>query len=129
MRRAIAEISPRITFCENVCESAIEVAAGQLEAMGYKVRALPLAAKDVGADHVRQRYWLFAYADYKGQLFGKINAEMACMSNFRPRVWETYPNEPGMVNGVANRVDRLAAIGDGQVPAVVKLAWETLSNT
>jgi DNA (cytosine-5)-methyltransferase 1 len=32
-----------------------------------------------------------------------------------------------MVNGVANRVDRLKAIGNGQVPAVVRLAWETLA--
>ena len=28
--------------------------------------------------------------------------------------------------GVKSRVDRLKAIGNGQVPAVVKLAWETL---
>jgi hypothetical protein len=27
---------------------------------------------------------------------------------------------------VAARVDRLRCIGNGQVPAVVKLAWETL---
>jgi DNA (cytosine-5)-methyltransferase 1 len=41
-----------------------------------------------------------------------------------------WTNEPGvgrMVHGLANRDDRIAAIGDGQVPAVVKLAWETLS--
>lgn len=30
--------------------------------------------------------------------------------------------------GVKNRADRLAAIGNGQVPAVVKLAWETLTK-
>jgi hypothetical protein len=29
---------------------------------------------------------------------------------------------------VANRVDRLRAIGNGQVPAVVRLAWETLNQ-
>jgi DNA (cytosine-5)-methyltransferase 1 len=29
---------------------------------------------------------------------------------------------------VAARVDRLKAIGNGQVPAVVKLAWSILSN-
>jgi hypothetical protein len=28
---------------------------------------------------------------------------------------------------VAHRVDRLKAIGNGQVPAVVRLAWNTLS--
>jgi hypothetical protein len=29
--------------------------------------------------------------------------------------------------GVKNRVDRLKAIGNGQVPSVVRLAWETLT--
>jgi hypothetical protein len=29
---------------------------------------------------------------------------------------------------VADQLDRLKAIGNGQVPAVVKLAWETLSG-
>lgn len=41
-----------------------------------------------------------------------------------------WSNEPGvgrMVHGMANRNDRIGAIGDGQVPAVVKLAWETLT--
>jgi DNA (cytosine-5)-methyltransferase 1 len=40
-----------------------------------------------------------------------------------------WSNEPGVgrvVHGLANRDDRIAAIGDGQVPAVVRLAWETL---
>jgi len=31
-----------------------------------------------------------------------------------------------LADGVAHRVDRLAAIEDGQVPAVVALAWRTL---
>jgi len=33
-----------------------------------------------------------------------------------------------MANGVAFRVDRLKAIGNGQVPAVAALAWKTLIN-
>jgi len=33
-----------------------------------------------------------------------------------------------VAHGVANRVDRLRAIGNGQIPAVVKLAWETLTR-
>ncbi len=40
-----------------------------------------------------------------------------------------YEREPGLarlVNGVANRTQRLNASGNGQVPAVVRLAWETL---
>jgi len=42
--------------------------------------------------------------------------------------WSTEPNVDRVVHGLANRVDRLTAIGNGQVPAVVKIAWETLSQ-
>jgi DNA (cytosine-5)-methyltransferase 1 len=42
---------------------------------------------------------------------------------------ETPKSPLGRVaNGVANRVDRLKAIGNGQVPAVAALAWETLNK-
>jgi DNA (cytosine-5)-methyltransferase 1 len=40
--------------------------------------------------------------------------------------WATEPNVGRVAHGVAARVDRLKAIGNGQVPAVVRLAWETL---
>jgi DNA (cytosine-5)-methyltransferase 1 len=40
--------------------------------------------------------------------------------------WSVEPDVGRVVNGVACRVDRLKAIGNGQVPAVVKLAWKTL---
>jgi DNA (cytosine-5)-methyltransferase 1 len=42
------------------------------------------------------------------------------------RWWATEPRLGRVAHGVANRVDRLRAIGNGQVPAVVRLAWETL---
>ncbi len=40
--------------------------------------------------------------------------------------WSAEPGVGRMVNGLAHRVDRLKAIGNGQVSAVVKLAFETL---
>jgi len=33
-----------------------------------------------------------------------------------------------MVDGISNRVDRLKALGNGQVPSVAALAWETLTG-
>lgn len=42
--------------------------------------------------------------------------------------WSHEPGVGRMVHGMANRNDRVAAIGDGQVPAVVALAWRTLMN-
>jgi len=41
--------------------------------------------------------------------------------------WATEPDVGRVAHGVASRVDRLKAIGNGQVPAVVRAAWEILS--
>ena len=45
-----------------------------------------------------------------------------------PRIWETEPRLGRVANGVADRVDRLKAIGNGQVPGVAATAWQTLSQ-
>jgi DNA (cytosine-5)-methyltransferase 1 len=43
------------------------------------------------------------------------------------RIWGIESRLGRVANGVANRVDRLKAIGNGQVPIVAALAWEKLS--
>jgi DNA (cytosine-5)-methyltransferase 1 len=45
-----------------------------------------------------------------------------------PGWWATEPDVGRVANGLAARVDRLRAIGNGQVPAVVALAWQTLTD-
>jgi DNA (cytosine-5)-methyltransferase 1 len=40
--------------------------------------------------------------------------------------WSSEPALGRVAHGVAHRVDRLTAIGNGQVPAVAALAWQTL---
>jgi DNA (cytosine-5)-methyltransferase 1 len=42
--------------------------------------------------------------------------------------WSVEPDVGRMAYGVAHRVDRLRAIGNGQVPAVVRAAWMLLSD-
>jgi len=42
--------------------------------------------------------------------------------------WQTEPGLGRVADGVANRVDRLKALGNGQVPAVVELAWRILGG-
>ena len=42
--------------------------------------------------------------------------------------WHTEPNVGRVANGVAARVDRLKAIGNGQVPHVAALAWTILTQ-
>lgn len=118
MRRVVSEVTPRFVFGENVSRRAIDAACDDLEQMGYKTNAISIAAKDLGADHVRERYWLLAYADDKSQLLGDLDAEVAIGSLFHHSVWKTGPGESGMANGVADRLDRYTAIGNGQVPIV-----------
>ena len=43
-----------------------------------------------------------------------------------PGWWEVEPGLGRVVDELANRVDRLKAIGNGQVPSVVRLAWEKM---
>jgi DNA (cytosine-5)-methyltransferase 1 len=128
MRRIVADVAPRYVRAENVKRRAIDRAAEDLEAMGYQTRALTLSAADLGADHVRERHWLFAYADSDSELRGSINAEMGGLSRVRSNIWAAYPGESRMADGLANRMDRLKATGDGQVPIVAAAAFTILSS-
>jgi DNA (cytosine-5)-methyltransferase 1 len=129
MRRIVADVAPRYVFAENTERRAIEKAADDLKQMGYQVRCVSLSASDLGADHVRERYWLRAHADSDGELLSPIDAEAPELSRLRESVWETYPDESGMADGLAHRVDRLKAIGNGQVPCVAAAAWRTLGGS
>ena len=47
----------------------------------------------------------------------------------RPDFWATEPNVDRVADGVAARVDRLKAIGNGQVPLCAATAWRILNAT
>jgi DNA (cytosine-5)-methyltransferase 1 len=128
MRRIVADVAPRHVFAENVSREAIYNAANDLESMGYKVKCLELSAKDMGADHIRERCWLLAHADMHGKLRSTIDAEVAVMPGVCPRIWEAYPDESRMDDGLAYRVDRLKATGNGQVPIVAATAYRLLGG-
>jgi len=119
MQRVVADVAPRYVFAENTSAKAIDAACDDLEQMGYETKAITLGAADLGADHVRERSWLLAYTDDKGELLRRINAEMALLSKFQNSVWESYPDESRMADGLAYRMERFKATGNGQVPIVV----------
>ena len=45
-----------------------------------------------------------------------------------PNFWSTEPNVDRVVDGLADRVDRLKAIGNGQVPLCAATAWRVLNE-
>ena len=128
MRRVVAETAPRYVFAENPSKAAIDCAADDLDAMGYETRCISLSANDLGADHVRRRYWLRAYANHKGELHGEVNAKMAGSEGLYPSIWQTAPGGSRVFDGLANRMDRFKATGNGQVPIVAATAWRCLTT-
>lgn len=123
MYRVIREVCPEYVFAENVSEKAILQAEKDLLHEGYTCRYIKLSAKDLGADHLRQRYWLLAHSNNNGKLLSKEYAETQVLPKLRNRVWDSFPDELRVVDGVASRMDRFKASGNGQVPIVAATAF------
>ena len=128
MRRVVADVAPTYIFAENVSRVAIDNAANDCESMGYKTKAISLSAKDLGADHVRERFWLLAHSNHNGELLRTINAEMGILQELGKSIWESYAESSRMDDGVSARMDRIKATGNAQVPVVAATAWLILKN-
>src|ERR1700744_1014406 len=140
--RIIGEILPEIAFVENsprLTFRGLNRILADFARLGYDAQWGVLGGIDAGAPHTRKRMWILASnsagqrREWRGKKsdiskgpwrvgqFERLHehcASLALRSGKHQR----------MVDGVANRMDRLKASGNGQIPAVVRLAWETLSN-
>lgn len=128
MFRVVREVQPKAVFAENVSRKAILEAQNDLEAIGYKCRWLKLSAKDLGADHERERFWLLAYTNNYGEFLSSQYAETPIMQELRSSVWETFPDEFRVSDGVSFRMERFKALGNAQVPLVATVAWLRLND-
>jgi len=148
MARIIREVRPRYAFVENspmLTSRGLGTVLGDLASMGFDARWGVLGAADVGANHQRDRIWIVAR-----------NMANPCLSGFPSRYdtafnsqkhplekqfrrsgyelgaskhwWEAEPNVGRVVDGLAARVDRLKAIGNGQVPLCAATAFRILSK-
>ena len=63
------------------------------------------------------------------KLRSTIDAKMASLPKFCGSVWEAEPNCTRMVDGVAGRMERYEATGNGQIPIVAAAALWTLANS
>jgi len=148
MARIIREVRPRYALVENsplLTIRGLEVVLGDLASMGYDAKWGVFSAADVGARHQRERVWIVAdsngfrftqqtgerpqqYVDVLGQKFWKSSFKEWPSIEYRQQGKKN--NSKSMLlrtnDGVSDWVDRIARIGNGQVPAVVRLAWEIL---
>jgi DNA (cytosine-5)-methyltransferase 1 len=128
MRRVVADVAPRYVFAENVSKAAIDQAADDLEQMGYQAKAISLSAADLGADHIRPRHWLLAHTNDKGELLRSLHAKVASLPSMGASVWESDPRSTRISDGLAHRVVRFKATGNGQVPSVAVAAFILLAQ-
>lgn len=111
--RIANEVQPRYVLAENVVNSALP--------------GVMVSAADVGAPHLRRRLWALGNADGDRQPDDALHAEVAWVPAADKAVWNDHPDDLRVDDGLAHRVDRLRALGNGQVPAVVRLAWRVLA--
>ena len=115
---------------------------GDLARMGYDARWGIVGAHHAGAPHKRDRIWILAHSKRIDGSWAK-NLESSTATTSVPSSqqskshshwvealrgqWDSEPDVGRVADGVASRLDRMRAIGNGQVPAVVPLAWNLLS--
>ncbi len=143
-RRIICEVEPEWVLVENspvLTKRGLETVLGDLAALGYDAKWGVFGAEHAGAIHRRHRIFILAHSNekrfqrsYEPMREGDEERARGILSALFSREQKRWPeantlSQPFVVranDGVSNVVDRVAAIGDAQVPAVVRLAWETL---
>jgi len=136
MARIIHEVRPKFVFVENspmLTSRGLGRVLGDLASMGFDARWGVLGAADVGANHQRDRIWIVGKTTNANstqcervQQSERTEPKHAYASD--SRWWETEPNVGRMADGVDFGVDRLKAIGNGQVPLCAATAWRILSD-
>ena len=143
MARVICEVRPSYAFIENspmLTIRGLDRVLCDLAQMGFDAQWGIVGAADVGAKHQRDRIWIVAK-------LAPPPLEMAYTNNTKRRrqlrrlwsvqkcnqEWNTYstfnqPEPVRMVDGVAYRLDRLSACGNGQVAFCAATAWKILSE-
>lgn len=145
--RIVKEVRPSMVFAENspnLRTRGLGTVIEGLTQLGYDVRWCVLGAWHVGANHKRNRMWVLA--DTGRKLWNKGcdkesgRGKKKWLQNptyhksggfqFDSSIWWRFePSVDRVANGMAHRVDRLKAIGNGQVPAVAATAFTILKNS
>ncbi len=147
MLRIICDVRPCFAFMENsplLTSRGLGAVLGDLAESGYHAAWCCLSAAEFGAPHKRERIWILAADSLPNPCSSQcqgINSlpvlpqqGISGLRRARSRgearhPWQAEPNVGRVADGVASRVDRLKAIGNGQVPLVAATAFLTLTHT
>lgn len=141
--RLIGEIRPRYALVENVAAllgRGLGDVLGDLAALGYDAEWHCISAADLGACHARDRLWLAAYpsAMRRQERLGRQAgwgrfARSWLLGSASSWLAPTNDNEirsefVRVLDGVANRVDRLGSLGNSLVPQIPELIGRAIAE-
>ena len=135
MARIVREVGSRYVFVENspmLTSRGLGTVLGDLAEMGYNAKWGVLGADAAGLPHHRARMWLVAYSNKNERSESQERQDpIRLPSRFLSGAMGSWIPEPPLLgenHGMADIVDRCAAIGNGQVPGVAAMAWKILSR-
>ena len=137
MARIINEVRPRYALVENspmLTSRGLGRILGDLAEMGFDAQWGSFTARDEGSPIERERLfiacankeygeaWMGAAENRQSNVFKAVDRQC-------PEFWLQAPPRPvGVGYGVADYLEPVSAIGDGQVPCVVASAWRILTH-
>lgn len=136
----IRRVQPRSVLLENVpglvsC-GYLGTVLCDLASLGYVGRWGVLGGSDIGAPQQRKRLWIVAHSERERGRGGEPSREHAADADASGQGirsggdggwWATERGLGRLAYGVAGRLVRLRALGNGQIPGVVRRAWELLA--
>ncbi len=142
MARIIGEVRPAHVLVENsplLVSRGLDRVLGDLAALGYDARWGVVGGAAVGSVTNGERMWIVAFKANSPVLDGldlfeykQPNQEESRRRQYSRAVsamltQDDYTALKRNPDEVARGMDRLRCLGNGQVPAVVRLAWEALA--
>jgi DNA (cytosine-5)-methyltransferase 1 len=135
MGRIICEVQPKYILVENspmLVSKGLDIVLADLAQMGFDAEWGIISAENTKASHQRKRIWIVAYSKMLDETWGYTEKDRRATEQcykHRRSVWGgARPKPCRMDDGLAFGVDRLHAIGNGQVPEVVTFAWKLLTS-
>lgn len=142
----VCQIRPQYIFLENspgITIRGLGEVLRDLAQIGYDAEYDCIPASFFGADHKRERWWLFATnteeirrkytingkseSNIKRELISQVSIKRSVIGN-KKRLYEEIRSTDFVrkANGLPDRMDRVKSCGEAQVPQVAATAWEIL---
>jgi DNA (cytosine-5)-methyltransferase 1 len=141
MARIVCEIRPRNVFVENspvLTSRGLDRVLGDLAKVGYNAKWGVFSGYEVGCPAPGERIFILATKadcdhgskaelEFRGNRERQIQSKGAKGDKENP--WrKTYSTSCRVVDGMGGRMDRLVALGNGQVPRLAAFAWKELER-